>query len=383
MSENEKVIVKIKKEGSDYIAVDKYGELWTSELSLSQRKNAFESQRALERTVYEDGPVWLPVLLTKFKSVHVDTSNESIIKQIEKSIDLRPEKLIVSDLKWKFAVRTILRGENIMLTGPAGCGKTVMCLALPRALNRPFFNFNLGATSDPKSYLVGNSHLNTETGTYFSESDFVKAIQTKNAVILLDELSRAHPDAWNILMPILDPTQRYLRLDEQDGSPTINVAQGVTFLATANVGTEYTSTRQMDWAMVERFTNVEMDILTKQQEIKLLTLLFPTLNEDSIDHIADVAQITRNEVKTGTGEITSFISTRSTIRLAGLMYDGFKFLEAFEACIYSQYDDDGGAASERTYLKQILQQYEEVEVVPEDDEELNANTFGAYASLLS
>ena len=68
--------------------------------------------------------------------------------------------------------------------------------------------------NDNVATLIGNVHFDKAKGTYFSESLFVKAIQTPNAVILLDELSRAHPDAWNILMTVLDQGQRYLRLDE-------------------------------------------------------------------------------------------------------------------------------------------------------------------------
>ena len=108
----------------------------------------------------------------------------------------------------------------------------------------------MGSTQDPRATLIGNVHFEKSKGTYFSESLFVKAIQTPNAVILLDELSRAHPDAWNILMTVLDQGQRYLRLDEQDGQATINVAEGVTFVATANIGNEYTSTRVMDKALM-------------------------------------------------------------------------------------------------------------------------------------
>ena len=90
---------------------------------------------------------------------------------------------------------------------------------------------------------------------------FVKAIQTENAVILLDELTRAHPDAWNILMTVLDQGQRYLRLDEAQGQATIEVADGVTFIATANIGNEYTATRTLDKALMDRFIVVEMDLL--------------------------------------------------------------------------------------------------------------------------
>jgi MoxR-like ATPase len=136
-----------------------------------------------------------------------------------------------------------------MMTGPAGCGKTMAAKSLVNALDRPEFYFNLGATQDPRSTLIGNTHFSKEDGTYFTESEFVRAIQTENAVILLDELSRAHPEAWNILMTVLDQGQRYLRLDEADGSPTVKVAKGVCFIATANIGNEYTSTRVIDKAL--------------------------------------------------------------------------------------------------------------------------------------
>ena len=47
-------------------------------------------------------------------------------------------------------------------------------------------------------------------------------------------------------MTVLDQGQRYLRLDESTTQETIPVAEGVTFVATANIGNEYTSTRVMD-----------------------------------------------------------------------------------------------------------------------------------------
>jgi MoxR-like ATPase len=77
---------------------------------------------------------------------------------------------------------------------------------------------------------------------------------------LLDELSRAHPEAWNILMTVLDEGQRYLSLDEDVDSPTIMVASNVSFIATANIGTEYTSTRVLDRALMDRFEIIEVDI---------------------------------------------------------------------------------------------------------------------------
>ena len=122
--------------------------------------------------------------------------------------------------------------------------------------------------------------------------NFVKAIQTENAVILLDELSRAHPEAWNILMTVLDEGQRYLRLDEADGQQTIKVAKGVTFIATANIGNEYTATRVLDRALLDRFTQIEMDVLNKEQEVGLLGGLYPNVKSELVDNVAELAFIT-------------------------------------------------------------------------------------------
>ena len=274
-----------------------------------------------------------------------------------KSVDLRPKTLVMPDLKWKYLVRSAMRGKNIMMTGAAGCGKTMAAKKLVEALDRPDFYFNLGATQDPRGTLIGNTHFKKDEGTMFSESLFVKAIQTKDAVILLDEISRAHPEAWNILMTVLDSGQRYLRLDEHVDAPTIKVAEGVTFVATANIGNEYTATRAMDRALVDRFIIVEMDTLNKDQESGLLKDLHPGITQEQADNVAEIASMTRKEIKSDAPRITNAISTRISVEIAGLLEDGFNLAEAAEVCIYPFFDEDGGVDSERTYMKQVVQKY--------------------------
>ena len=292
---------------------------------------------------------------------NVPDAQLEIMNFIKDSGKLKPALLKMTELKWKFLIRSAMRGKNIMMTGPSGCGKTMASKSLVRALKRPDFYFNLGATQDPRSTLIGNTHFNKEDGTYFNEALFVKAIQTENAVILLDELSRAHPDAHNILMTVLDEGQRYLRLDEAKDSPTINVAKGVTFIATANIGNEYTATRVMDRALVDRFITVEMDTLNKEQEIELLHELFPNVENALIDSVADIVSSTRIELGTEDPRISTHISTRNSVEMVSLLYDGFKIEEAAEVCIYPQYDQSGGLDSERTFVKQLVQKHVHVE----------------------
>ena len=292
------------------------------------------------------------------EKVEVDADQSILMNFIHNDCyRLKPKQLIVDELKWKYLMRSAMRGKNIMMTGAAGCGKTMAAKSIVHALDRPDFYFNLGATQDPRATLIGNTHFNKEDGTYFSEALFVKAIQTPNAVILLDELSRAHPDAANILMTVLDEGQRYLRLDEADGSPTIKVAEGVCFIATANIGNEYTATRVMDRALMDRFIVIEMDLLDKDQEFNLLKMMFPNVQTDLLDSIASIVHDTRKELKQENPRISTHISTRASVEMASLCYDGFNLLEAAEVTVYPQYDSAGGIDSERTFMKQIVQKY--------------------------
>ena len=367
-----KPVVKIIKSGVRFNAWDANGNKFTSQITTGARKKAYANGNALEQRVNKSGKIyWWPVPMSVYEAtensfntapqrtteVEVPAGHEDVVNFISDSYKLKPKGLVMNSLKWKYLIRSAVRGKNIMMTGPAGCGKTLAAKSLINGLDRPNFYFNLGATQDPRATLIGNVHFDKSKGTYFSESLFVKAIQTPNAIILMDELTRAHPDAWNILMTVLDQGQRYLRLDEADGQATIKVAEGVCFVATANIGNEYTATRQLDKALMDRFVTIEMDTLTDEQEHGLLTYLYPTVDTDMLGNVAKIAFMTRQESLTDNPRISGGISTRTSVEIAGLMFDGFSLEESADITIYPQYDADGGVDSERTFVKQIVQKF--------------------------
>lgn len=272
-------------------------------------------------------------------------------------VEKRPESLFCEDLTWKFICRSVLRGSNMLLTGPTGCGKSQTAFAVAKAMEREIFYINLGATQDPRGALIGNTHFSKDAGTFFNESAFVKAIKTPNTVILLDEVSRAHPEAWNILMTVLDPNQRYLRLDEAVNSPTVTVAEGVCFIGTANIGSEYTAVRVMDRALLDRFVIAEIPFLEPAQEATLIRQLQPELAKTMASSLAEIAGATRAEMRTDSPRIQTPISTRSVVEMAGLIADGFTLAECAEVSIYPLYSAEGGLQSERTFVKQLVQKY--------------------------
>jgi MoxR-like ATPase len=297
--------------------------------------------------------------------------NINIKKLLEKSSKLKPDSLIMDDLKWKYMVRSAARSKNILLLGPTGCGKTLAAQTVANVVGdeKNFFYFNLGATQDARSVLIGNTHFNSKTGTIFKESTFVKAITTPNAVILLDEISRAHHDCVNILMTVLDDLQRYLRLDEKEEDHLVKVANGVTFIATANVGNEYTATRVMDRALLSRFpVKIEMDPLDNDAEFNLLKSKFPIKDDSDEEYIlrsvCEIADHTRKQMITDDPKITNFIPTRTTVEIAELIVDGFSLEEIAETTIYPNFPQDGGVDSERVYMKQLVQKF----IVSSDEE---------------
>lgn len=248
-----------------------------------------------------------------------------------------------------------------MIIGPSGCAKTMAARCVAEVLKRPFEKFNLGSTQDARATLIGNTTYKKETGTMFHKSAFVKAITTPNTVILLDELTRGTHDSWNIILPTIDPIQRCLRLDEDENSSVINVADGVSFVATANVGNEYTSTRVLDKAIARRFpVKLEMPPLDGKQLEHLFSVLFPSrTNEEkatmkTLVSISDdlIAQCNMEDAK-----ISTFISAASIVEMAELVMDGFNLEEIAEAAIYPEYPEEGGADSERSFCRAMVQKY--------------------------
>ena len=85
--------------------------------------------------------------------------------------------------------------------------------------------------------------------------------------------------------------------------------------------------------------------------------MFPNVDDMVLGNVAKIASLTRAESNSETARITSGISTRTTVELCGLLYDGFSLQEASEVSIYPQYDSTGGVDSERTFVKQIVQKF--------------------------
>jgi hypothetical protein len=114
----------------------------------------------------------------------------------------------------------------------------------------------------------------------------------------------------------------------------------------------------MDHALTERFELMEMEPLSKEGEINVISRRFPELDPKVTDAIASIAEQTREMVRNpDEDKISKILSTRSTLAIAEMCNNGFSLAEAAEVRIYPYYDNEGGADSERTFMKQLVQRY--------------------------
>ena len=107
----------------------------------------------------------------------------------------------------------------------------------------------------------------------------------------------------------------------------IQVHPECVFIATANVGAEYTGTMSMDRALVGRFFPLELDYMPCTEEAKVLSNRCGIKANDAANIVA-VAETVRNLY--AKQELSCSISTRETLMAGRLVSDGWTALEAME-----------------------------------------------------
>ena len=245
---------------------------------------------------------------------------------------------VIPETKKEILKTLVQSGKNCLMTGATGSGKTPLCIRVAEELELEPVIINMGSTQDARSSLIG--YFTLENGnTKFQEADFLKAVQKPNSLIILDELSRASDDAYNIIFPILD-FRRDIRVEEKDSERVVQVADGVRFIATANVGLEYSATRSIDRALQDRFQIFNLPYLNEKELKKYITKLHGGETSKQATSLLKLYGYTHQLF--GQGKIGTRISTRVVLDVLPLM-SKFSLRDILDNVILSIFEQDSSS----------------------------------------
>lgn len=257
---------------------------------------------------------------------------ESLLSKMKKNKgfkvpDIKKDGFYVDPDNWYLLLRNINNQINTMLIGPTGGGKTELVMLACEKLGLPCHVYDMGSMYDPVAGLLGVHRLQEGGVSTFDYAKFTQDI-SEPGVVLLDELSRAPVTTNNILFPCLD-SRRTLPVEIAGGDDlrSIKVHEDCCFIATANVGAEYTGTMSMDRALVGRFFPLELDYMPRDKEEQVL-MKRCRVSASAAKHIVSVANNVRSLYRKQ--ELSCSLSTRETLMAAALVADGWPPLRAME-----------------------------------------------------
>ncbi|HVH44471.1 MAG TPA: ATP-dependent Clp protease ATP-binding subunit ClpA [Labilithrix sp.] len=119
---------------------------------------------------------------------------------------------------------------NFLLTGPTGVGKTEVAKQLAKIMGISFVRFDMSEYMERHtvSRLIGAppGYVGFDQGGLLTDA----IAKTPHAVLLLDEIEKAHPDVFNVLLQVMD----HGKLTDNNGKSTD--FRHVIVLMTSNVG---------------------------------------------------------------------------------------------------------------------------------------------------
>ena len=285
-----------------------YGKLpqLQKELEAEEEKVKNQDLSLMHESVTEDE---IARIISRWTGIPVNKLNESERSKILHLDTVLHKRVVGQDEGVEKVTEAILRSKagikdptkpigSFLFLGPTGVGKTELAKALAEAL---FDDENNMVRIDMSEYMEKHSVarlIGAPPGYvgYDEGGQLTEAVRRKPySVVLFDEVEKAHPDVFNVLLQVLD-----------DGRITDSTGKTVDFkntilIMTSNIGSQYLldgidengNIKPEAEAMVMQDLRAHFrpEFLNRLDE----TILFKPLTKDNISHIVDlmVADVNR------------------------------------------------------------------------------------------
>ena len=279
----------------------KYSELPALEKQLEQEENKVgESDMSLVHEKVSEEEIariisrWTGIPVAKLtesernKTLHLDEELHKRVVGQDEGVTKVTEAIIRSKAGIKDPSKPI---GSFLFLGPTGVGKTELAKSLAAAL---FDDENNMVRIDMSEYMEKYSvsrligappgYVGYEEGGQLTE-----AVRRKPySVVLFDEIEKAHPDVFNVLLQVLDDG----RITDSQGR-TVDFKNTILIM-TSNIGSQYLLDGiQDDGSISEEARNLVMQDLRAHFRPEFLnrldeTIMFKPLTKDNIGHIVDL-----------------------------------------------------------------------------------------------
>ena len=240
---------------------------------------------------------------------------------------------------------------SFIFAGPTGVGKTLLAKSLAKFM---FGDENAIVALDMSEYmekhnvsrLVGAppGYIGYEEGGQLTE----KIRRKPYAVVLLDEIEKAHPDVWNMLLQIME-----------EGRLTDNVGRVVDFkntilIMTTNVGAETIITPDDLSSVLTRHRKVEAEVGYQEMKKKLLEQMGKVFRPEFLNRLDDII-VFRSLTKANLTQIVDMELSKVSKRLTEKGLTLTVTAEAKDFIIEKGSSTDYGARPLRRAVEQYLE----------------------------
>ena len=273
------------------VAEIRYGRITELEKEISELKNLIEKRRSKGSLIQEEvRSEDIAAIVSKWTGIPVSKMLESEKEKLLRLEDELHKRVVGQDEAITAVADAVRRSRaglqdqkkplgSFIFIGTTGVGKTELARALAGFL---FNDENLLTRIDMSEYqerhsvsrLIGAppGYIGYEEGGQLTE-----AVRHKPySVVLLDEIEKAHPDLFNLLLQVLDEG----RLTDNKGR-TVNF-RNVIIIMTSNLGSDIIRDRMDKWN--NNLPEKEEDLLRKE----ILALLRRTLKPEFLNRVDEI-----------------------------------------------------------------------------------------------
>ncbi len=273
-------------------------------------KNAHASGEVTEHNIAEIVSLWTGVPVVQL------TEEES--QRLLKLEEVLHNRLVGQSEAVRAVSKAIRRGRvglkdpkrpigSFIFLGPTGVGKTELCKALAEAM---FGSENMMIRLDMSEYmekhtvsrLVGSppGYVGFEEGGQLTE----KVRRNPYSVILFDEIEKAHPDVFNILLQILE-----------DGILTDSQGRKVDFknaviIMTSNIGARLITDKKVSFGFGSTDSNDQNEKDIKSRVLEELKGAFRPEFLNRVDDIIVFSKLTQDEIEQIAGKMLENLAGR-------------------------------------------------------------------------